>query len=137
MEERVLRRFLQDIVGRAVPSVYNQVRFKRGHLLFLLYHNLHFSSRFFLFDYLALELLTTVAVLMHGKVTAVKLASVELLIEVVDLGVFAAASRLLVLLLVAVLPHARALVHRVVARAIVFVEDEDCSVFAVVESVTF
>ena len=70
---------------------------------------------------------------MNGKVTAVKFAGVESLIEVVNIGGFATS---LFALLAAVLPFAWTLIHCIVARSIIFIQDKNCSVFAVMKSVS-
>ena len=74
---------------------------------------------------------------MNGKVTAVKFAGIEGLIEVVNLRVFATTCFALVLFLVAVLPHAWTLIHCVVARSILLIQDKNCSGFTVMKSVSF
>ena len=74
---------------------------------------------------------------MHGKVTAVKFAGVESLIEVVDLDSVATTCLALVLELEAVLPHAWTIIHCIVARSIIFIQDKNCSGFTVMKSVAF
>ena len=71
---------------------------------------------------------------MNGKVTAVKFAGVESLIEVVNIGGFATS---LFALLAAVLPIAWTLIHCMVARSIIFIQDKNCSAFTVMKSVSF
>ena len=73
---------------------------------------------------------------MNGKVTAVKFAGVEGLIEVVNLGVSATSCLALVLELEAVLPHAWTRIHCIVARSIIFIQDKNCSSFTVMKSVS-
>ena len=62
---------------------------------------------------------------MNGKVTAVKFAGVESLIEVVDLDGVATTCLALVLEFEAVLPHAWTIIHCIVARSIIFIQDKN------------
>ena len=72
---------------------------------------------------------------MHRKVTAVELAGIEGFTHVVNDGVGLASFP--VVILSAILPHAWALVQGIVACSIFFVQDKNCGVFTVVESMSF
>ena len=71
---------------------------------------------------------------MNGKVTAVKFAGVKGLIKVVNIGGFSTSC---FALLAAELPIAWTLIHCIVARSIIFIQDKNCSAFTVMKSVSF
>ena len=74
---------------------------------------------------------------MNGKVTAVIFAGVKGLIKVVNLDGVATTCLALVLEFEAVLPHAWTIIHCIVARSIIFIQDKNCSAFTVMKSVAF